>query len=68
MGTTSRRTWPDNMAKRIYTSKDKIKVLAEANKMKQAKVSLWKDPDGFWHAAQGPSNVPNWAVEVEHVR
>jgi len=56
------------MAKRVYTSKDKQKVLANAIKKGQKKISLWKGPDGVWHAALGPENTPDWAVEVEHVK
>jgi hypothetical protein len=53
---------------RVYTSKNKEKVLADALRKKQEKISLWRGPDGVWHAANGPQHVPNWAVDVEHVR
>ncbi len=50
---------------KVYTSKDKSKVLKRAIEDGQRKISLWKGPDGVWHAAHGPQHVPNWAVEVE---
>lgn len=56
------------MTKRVYTSTNKQKVLARALHEKQEKITLWKDEKGVWHAAKGPNNTPNWAVEVEHIR
>lgn len=56
------------MANRIFTSKDKEKVLARAIFNKQAKISLWKDSNGVWHAALGPENTPKDAIEVDHIR
>jgi hypothetical protein len=53
---------------RIYTNKDKAKVLRHAKRKRQVSISLWKDPEGKWHAAHGPNNVPDWAVEVEHIQ
>ena len=56
------------MGRTVYTSTDKTKVLAKALEKYQQKISLWKSPDGKWHAAKGPNHVPDWAVEVEHIR
>lgn len=56
------------MAHRVYTNKDKAKVLARARKQHQREIALWKDDKGVWHAALGLRNVPNWAVEVEYIR
>jgi hypothetical protein len=52
----------------VFTHKDKARVLKHALDNNQEKISLWKSEDGRWHAAYGPNNVPNWAVEVEHIR
>lgn len=54
--------------KRVYTSKNKDKVLQRALKDKQVRISLWKSKEGIWHAALGRENVPNHAIEVEHIR
>lgn len=54
--------------KRIYTSKNKAKVLARAIKDKQKQISLWQSPDGVWHAALGPTCVPDWAIAIEHIK
>lgn len=56
------------MKKRIYTSKDKKRVLKRARDENWEKISLWKDSYGIWHLAKDPQNVPNWAAEVEHVK
>ena len=54
--------------KRIFTSKDKKKVLDRAIKDDQSKISLWQGPDQVWHAAKGPRNVPDWAINVEYIK
>ena len=54
--------------KRVYTSKDKDKVLQHALKNNFDKISLWKDLKGVWHAAKGPNHVPSYALVVEHIK
>lgn len=53
---------------RVYTNKDKQKVLANAIRKNQEKISLWKDSNEIWHAAHGPRHVPILALEVIHIK
>ena len=49
----------------MRASKDKEKAHKAAKK--EGRTVLWKDKEGYWHAATDRNNTPGWAVETEDV-
>lgn len=46
----------------------KNKVAVKKRAIKEGRKVLWKDKDGYWHAAKDRRNTPLWAVETEDVQ
>ena len=51
---------------RPYRAKNKETVRVWAKR--EARKVLWKDEEGYWHAATDRANTPSWAKETEDVK
>lgn len=53
------------VAPKIRVGRDKSRVLKWA--LETGRKVLWRDDQGFWHAATDRNNTPHYAVETEDV-
>ena len=45
-------------------NKEQVRVWAK----REGRKVLWKDEEGYWHAAMDRANTPGFAVETEDVK
>lgn len=50
----------------IRQSKERDKMILRA--IAAGRKTIWKDSNGFWHAATDSRNVPSYAVETYEVQ